>query len=135
MEVMMRKAFYGLVIAGIAAGGLALVQARDKVAEPEVRPVGEPRNCVTTHQIRSTKVIDERTIDFKMADGKTYRNVMAYSCPGLKFEERFLYKTSTSQLCNVDIIRVLNDYGGRLREGAGCGLGKFQQIERVTPAS
>ena len=131
----MRKAFIALGIAGMASSGLAVAYARDKAPEPEIRSVGEPKNCVNTQQIHSTKIINERTIDFKMAGGKTYRNVMAYSCPGLKFEEKFLYKTSTSQLCSVDIIHVLNNYGGSLQQGAGCGLGKFQQIENVTAAS
>lgn len=97
-----------------------------------VRAVGEPVNCVSLNRIRSTDVIDDSTIDFKMAGGKTYRNSLPYSCPGLKFEDRFSYKTSISQLCSVDIIRVLNNYGGHLSEGAGCGLGKFQPVEKIT---
>lgn len=97
-----------------------------------VRAVGEPVNCVSLSRIRSTDVIDDSNIDFKMAGGKTYRNSLPYSCPGLKFEDRFSYKTSISQLCSVDIIRVLNNYGGHLSEGAGCGLGKFQPVEKIT---
>ena len=131
----MRKTLIVVGIATLASSGLAVAYARDKAPEPEVRSVGDPKNCVSTYAIRSTKVIDNRTIDFKMSGGKTYRNTLSHSCPGLRFEEKFLYRTSTSQLCNVDIIRVLNDFGGRLSEGAGCGLGKFQQIERVTPAT
>ena len=96
-----------------------------------VRAVGEPVNCVSLNRIRSTDVIDDSTIDFKMAGGKTYRNSLPYSCPGLKFEDRFSYKTSINQLCNVDIIRVLNNYGGHLTEGAACGLGKFQPVEKI----
>ncbi len=129
----MRKAVIMLSAIGIASGGIAVAYARDKA--PEVRPVGEPKNCVSTHQIRTTKIIDDATIDFKMVGGKTYRNTLPYSCSGLRRDDAFSYRTSTSQLCNVDIIRVVENYGGRLQEGAGCGLGKFQQVERVTPAS
>ena len=100
-----------------------------------VRAVGEPVRCVSLSQIRSTNVVDNSTIDFKMAGGKTYRNSLPYSCPGLKFEDRFSYRTSLSQLCNVDIVRVLHDYGGRLQEGAGCGLGKFQPVEKISSAN
>ncbi len=131
----MKKAVLILSVFGLASGGLAVAYARDKAPEPEVREIGVAKNCVTTHQIQSTRIVDEQTIDFKMRGGKTYRNNLGHSCPGLKFEERFSYRTSTSQLCNVDIIRVLNNYGGQLQEGAGCGLGKFQEIERVNPAS
>ncbi len=131
----MRKALVALGIAGIASSGFAVAYARDKAPEPEVRAVGEPKNCVSLQSIRSTRIVDNSTIDFKMAGGKTYRNSLPYSCPSLKFEEKFLYKTSTGQLCNVDFIRVLSNYGGRLQEGAGCGLGKFQQVEKVISAS
>jgi hypothetical protein len=116
-------------LATIASGAFGGSSAK-KAADP-VRAVGDPVNCVSTYNIRDTKIIDDRTIDFKMSGGKTYRNVMAYSCPGLRYEERFSYRPTNSQLCSVDIIRVLNNYSSGLQEGAGCGLGKFQLVEKV----
>jgi hypothetical protein len=116
-------------IALLSAGG-AVALSTKKTSEP-VRAVGEPKSCVTISQIRSTKVVDNSTIDFRMAGGKTYRNALPQSCPGLKFEDRFSYRTSLNQLCSVDIVRVLHDQGGRLYEGAGCGLGKFQLVKKV----
>jgi hypothetical protein len=120
-----------IILTTLAAmtGGAAGLSAK-KEPTP-VRAVGEPVNCVSLSRIRSTDVIDDSTIDFKMAGGKTYRNSLPHSCPGLKFEDRFSYKTSINQLCSVDIIRVLNDHGGHLSEGAGCGLGKFQPVEKI----
>jgi hypothetical protein len=115
------------VLSGGGAFALAIKKAPDAV-----RAVGEPKSCVTISSIRSTKVIDNNMIEFRMAGGKTYRNTLPHSCPGLKFEDRFSYRTSLNQLCNVDIIRVLNNYGGQLTEGAGCGLGKFQLVEKVS---
>jgi hypothetical protein len=67
-----------------------------------------------------------------MAGGKTYRNSLPNGCPGLRRDDAFSYRTSTSQLCSVDIIRVVENYGGRLQQGAGCGLGKFQPIEKIS---
>jgi hypothetical protein len=116
-------------IALLSAGG-AVALSTKKTPEP-VRAVGEPKSCVTISQIRSTKVVDSSTIDFRMVGGKTYRNALPQSCPGLKFEDRFSYRTSLNQLCSVDIVRVLHDQGGRLYEGAGCGLGKFQLVEKL----
>jgi hypothetical protein len=112
------------------SGGGAVAISSKNAPEP-VRAVGEPKNCVTISHIRSTKVIDSRTIEFRMVGGKTYRNALPQSCPGLKFEDRFSYRTSLNQLCSVDIVRVLHDQGGQLYEGAGCGLGKFQMVEKV----
>ncbi len=128
----MKNALVILSVIGVASSGFAVAYAREKAPAPEVRAVGEPKNCVSTYQIRSTKIIDNRTIDFKMAGGKTYRNTLSHSCPGLRRDDAFSYRTSTSQLCNVDIIRVVENYGGRLQEGVGCGLGKFQAVEKIS---
>ena len=127
----MRKSLLILTaLAALTGGASAGISAKKEPAP--VRAVGEPVNCVSLHNIRSTNVVDASTIDFKMNGGKTYRNSLPYSCPGLKFEDRFSYRTSTSQLCNVDIVRVLHDYGGQLSEGVGCGLGKFQPVEKIS---
>jgi hypothetical protein len=127
----MKKTLVLLSAIGIASSGIAVAYAREKAPAQQVRAIGEPKSCVSIQQIRSTKIIDDSTIDFKMAGGKTYRNTLPYSCSGLRRDDAFSYRTSTSQLCNVDIIRVVENYGGRLQEGAGCGLGKFQPVEKV----
>ncbi len=125
-----------LIVSTIAVLTLGATAGMSAKKEPApVRAVGEPVNCVSLRNIRSTNVVDANTIDFKMNGGKTYRNSLPYSCPGLKFEDRFSYRTSTNQLCNVDIVRVLHDYGGRLTEGAGCGLGKFQPVEKISASN
>jgi hypothetical protein len=95
--------------------------------------LGKAKSCVFIRAIRATNVIDDSTIDFKMAGGKTLRNNLPNKCSGLKFQDSFSYRTSLSQLCNVDIIRVLQNYGGGLQEGAACGLGKFQEVEEIKP--
>jgi hypothetical protein len=122
-----------LALAAITGGATAGVSGKKEPAP--VRAVGEPVNCVNIRNIRSTNIVDNSTIDFKMAGGKVYRNSLPYSCPSLKSEDRFSYRTSLSQLCNVDIVRVLHSYGGNLQEGAGCGLGKFQPVEKISAAN
>ncbi|HKR16179.1 hypothetical protein [Rhizorhapis sp.] len=94
-------------------------------------PSGKAVTCVQLRQIRNTEVRNDRTIDFHMLGGKIYRNTLPHSCPGLGFEERFMYKTSLSQLCNVDIITVLYSRGSGLDRGASCGLGKFQPMAKT----
>ncbi len=126
----MKRIVILLSVVAVATTGLAVVYAKEKKVV-EMRAVGKPVDCITAYMIRDTNVIDERTIDFKMNGGKTLRNTLPYSCPSLKFEERFSYRLTNSQLCSIDVIRVLNNYGGHLQEGAACGLGKFQQVEKV----
>ena len=126
----MRKMLLIIPALAMLSGSGAVALSSQKAPEP-VRAVGEPKSCVNISQIRSTKVVDNSTIDFRMVGGKTYRNTLPYSCLGLKFEDRFSYRTSLNQLCSVDIVRVLHDQGGQLTEGAGCGLGKFQMVEKI----
>ena len=118
-----------LVIASslLALAATGSVAAPRKGGVPIATPVGEPVNCIPLRSIRSTRVHDDRTIDFETNGRKVYRNVLPNSCPSLGFEERFLYKTSLSQLCSVDIITVL--YSSPPTQGASCGLGKFQPVQ------
>lgn len=120
----------GMSATAISGGSISERRAKALAA---YEPAGEPVDCVTLSQVRSSKVIDARTIDFTLAGGKVYRNTLPHSCPGLANEERFSHRTSLNQLCSVDTIRVLQSFGGGLQEGAGCGLGKFQPMQKVQP--
>jgi len=106
-------------------------EAEARKAEDTYVAVGEPVDCIQINRITSTRVRDDKTIDFLLGS-KIYRNTLPNRCPSLGFEERFSYATSINQLCNVDIIHVLyTTGGGGLQKGAGCGLGQFQQVEKV----
>lgn len=123
-----------LVVASLlASSGVALAK-REPKAPPEARETGAPANCIPISQIRESRVRNDQVIDFRTGPNKWYRNTLPNSCPSLGFEERFLYKTSLSQLCSVDIITVLHTAGGSLTRGASCGLGKFQPVELVKKA-
>jgi len=85
-------------------------------------------NCVDTSRIRRTSIIDDRTIVFYMNQKKIFVNHLPYRCPGLKIAGTFSYRTSISQLCNVDTIKVIRSMGGRIDAGPSCGLGKFRPV-------
>ena len=93
-------ALASLAIGGVATAAISGESVSDRRAKAlaAYTPVGKAKDCVTISQIRSTRVIDNKTIDFTMAGGKVYRNTLPYSCPSLGFEQRFSYRTSTSQL-------------------------------------
>ena len=94
---------------------------------PAARVLGAAVSCLPTTQISNSEVRDDRTIDFRVAGGRTYRNTLPYPCPELGFEKRFAYTISTSQLCSVDVITVLHT--GGIPRGASCGLGEFVPVE------
>lgn len=39
-----------------------------------------------------------------------------------------MYRTSVGQLCDLDIITVLDDIGFGLTSGVSCGLGQFHPV-------
>ena len=105
---------------------------RDQAEKLAYAPTAAPaERCVPIAQIRETRVLDDRTVDFVLRGGDRLRNTLPVSCPGLRFEDGISYSTSLSRLCDVDIITALNRTGGGLRRGASCGLGEFQPVAKV----
>ena len=116
---------------GVAVALMSLVTpATAKMRPDNLVANGKPVDCVQINSIRQTDVRDDRTIDFILNGNKVYRNTLPNSCPSLGFERRFMYKTSLSQLCSVDIITVLYNSPDLMR-GASCGLGKFQPMQKI----
>ena len=99
--------------------------------DPPVRITGEAQNCIPLARIRQTPVRSDDVIDFEMRGGKVYRNVLPNSCPQLGLWDSFAYDTEISQLCSAEIIYVLQQTGGGVQRGAGCGLGQFVPVEYV----
>ncbi len=124
------RTFALVVIASLlASGGSAALAKRDRNQIPVATLVGKPVDCISLASIQETRVRSDDVIDFRTHGKKWYRNTLPYSCPSLGFEERFMYKTSLSHLCSVDVVTVLYSGGHGLDTGASCGLGKFQPVE------
>ncbi len=124
----MRFAIPTIAALGLLAGCASTTPPTAAVPPPPPRNTvaseAPAEQCVQLTRIREAKVVDDRTIDFILRDGKVLRNTLPSSCPQLGFEKAFSYSTSISQLCSVDIITVIIQGGGP-RTGASCGLGKF----------
>jgi hypothetical protein len=127
-EIAMSRMIAATLLLAAAAAMTMPADARPLKPEQEakIKPAGKAVRCIQLNAIRSSRVRDDRTIDFYMAGGKVYRNRLPYACSGLGFEERFSYATSLAQLCSVDIITVLRSPPGI--GGPSCGLGDFQPI-------
>lgn len=118
--------FVGSLTLAIFAG-LAPVAAKAPAPAPQPVAVGPAMACLPLRSIRSTTVIDDRTIDFHVGGRRVYRNTLPFSCPQLGFQKAFSYATSQSQLCSLDIITVFVQ-GSPGLQGASCGLGRFTPI-------
>ena len=111
--------FVALVTVCLTAFMPAAAQAQDDETDGSVR-------CISINRISSTQVLDDHNILFHMRGGTIYRNELPHRCPGLRLEKAFMYRTSVSQLCDIDIITVLTDHGFGFTPGPSCGLGRFQ---------
>lgn len=92
-------------------------------------PDEKPVHCLSLNRIKSTEVLGDSHILFRMVDGKNYVNVLNHACPGLKRNKTIMYRTSIGQLCDLDILTVLDDVGFGFMPGASCGLGNFRPID------
>ena len=57
-----------------------------------------------------------------------YRTYLPRECPGLERNDRFAYEARNSQLCDVDVITVLEQIGVSLTPSFTCRLGEFIPI-------
>ncbi|HEV2650573.1 MAG TPA: hypothetical protein VGU69_04885 [Rhizomicrobium sp.] len=110
----------------IAAAAVAIALAAPALADtggagPE-KPGGNV--CLKTSMIDTTKVIDAKTLDFRMRNGTVWRNALRGSCPSLKFNG-FVYSTNYPEICgNLQSIRVL-------KSQTICLLGPFTKMPKT----
>ena len=134
----MKSAMTALAYTGLTLGSLtfAMTAAAQDDAEEAVSASEafvedidrEGERCISVSRLRSTHAVDDRTILFYMRGGETYLNQLRYNCPGLKLRNRISYKVMAGRLCSVDVITVLESFGGGLSPGISCGLGQFYGI-------
>ena len=91
----------------------------------------QDKTCLRLVSIDSVEAIDNQHIRFEMVNGDTYISELPNKCPGLYRNKAIMYKTSLSQLCDLDIITVLDQSGGGYERGASCGLGKFVLMDTM----
>jgi hypothetical protein len=81
--------------------------------------------CISLTRIDRTEVIDNRHIAFHMLGGDIYLNRLRRECTNLDRNRGFSYHSSTGQICAIDSISVIEDFGSDLSRGAACTLGLF----------
>ena len=120
-----------LCVLAVSLSLAAPLAAEEKAMDKSIDLVsGPPEQCVSLSRIDHTYVLDDRNILFYMHGGKIYRNHLPYNCSGLKISNTFMYRTSLNQLCNVDIITVLDSLGFGYSPRNSCGLGLFYPVSK-----
>lgn len=91
-----------------------------------------PLRCVSLSSIDRTEVIDDQTIAFYLRGGRVYLNHLARACRNLRPNQAFSYRTATGQLCAIDVINVIEDFGPGANFGDTCALGQFEPSDAET---
>lgn len=89
-----------------------------------------PLHCIALVQLREVKVLDARRIVFRTTGGKAYLSTLARDCPGLARDKAILYRPTLNQLCDLDLITVLETIGDGFTAGASCGLAPFVPLQK-----
>jgi hypothetical protein len=124
--------------------GAALLASTTTMAKPGLDPearlaralqgrvAGAPVDCITLHNVHSTRVIDHVAIIYD-AGGTLYVNRPTAGLEGLNDWDVMVTRTPTSRLCNVDVVH-LYDRVGQMQTGT-IFLGDFVPYKRVRTAS
>ena len=125
-----------LLAGTLMLGGVA--QARQQDPEAQLaqalrdRVAGEPVHCIDLHRIRSSRIIDGTAILYD-AGSVIYVNRPANGAQELTQWDTMVTRTSTSQLCNVDTVTMI-DRGSQSFTGV-VFLGDFVPYRRVRTAT
>jgi len=110
------KILFGSAV--LASSALALSAATQVQAQAQGGNI-----CLNVTEIRSSQAVDNRTIIYRMKDGKVWRNTLATPCPDLVSQAAGAYSQElhTDYLCaNTQQITV--------KTGMVCRLGEFTRV-------
>lgn len=122
----------------ILSAGMAQA-ANDRTPEDQLakalngRVAGKPVDCIQQQNIESSRIIDKTAILYEMMGGTIYVNRPTSGASSLRSDLTLVTNTHTSQLCNVDIVR-LYDSTARMPSGT-VGLGAFVPYPRPERAA
>lgn len=115
------------LITWLGVMGISFVAATAYAVEnPPASENGQ--RCIRISEIKRTEVVDDQNILFHLYNKRTFNNRLPHSCSGLGQTKAFQYKTSQTELCNVDSISVLHNTAGSLLPGVPCPLGMFEPV-------
>lgn len=113
------------------SGALALSASLPAAAQNDDDAERTPAQCISMGRVRTTTVVDERSILFYLRGGRIYLNILDRTCLGLHRNGTFTYSVQSGaryvRLCDSDTITVLESAG----RGFNCGLGEFHPVSEL----
>ena len=125
-----------LLAGTLMLGGVAQAKPQDREEELaraiQGRVAGEPVQCIDLHRVRSSRIITDTAIIYD-AGSVIYVNRPANGADQLNQWDAMVTRTSTTQLCNVDTVTMI-DRASHSFTGV-VFLGDFVPYRRVRSAS
>lgn len=143
----------GLIIAVLLLAGCATspeAESRRQEKEASINEIlaqpldptefGETKRCLSDHEYRNFRALDNRRILFEGRRDKLWINTLRARCPDLRHGAVLLVKSfSSRRICNMDTFQVSDWFEwpwyrrwpwqwGRWETGVRCSLGKFQPV-------
>ena len=111
---------------GTLAVGVLLCVALLAAAEAQNDPPAANPHCLRLATIDRTEAVGDRNILFYMKNRTIYRNELPHSCPSLKAGRPFMYRLALDQLCDTDVITMLEQHTFGFVPVESCLLGPFK---------
>jgi hypothetical protein len=117
--------------AAAAAILLALAGGANAKKAPPTDPMslkatGEPRTCIPSRANVSTKPAGNSVLMFRAGTSSWFRNELRAICPALRDDRILIFRTTTTQYCELDPFDVVDPVSG-INFGI-CSLGRFTPV-------
>jgi len=120
-----RQLYINLTLFGLVSlSGLSVAHAQQAGNDSESIP------CLKLSRIDNIDILDNNHLVFQTGVNEYYLNTLPYACNGLRLNDSLMYQTSLNEICNVDVVTVLNTIGPGFQAGPSCGLGMFEPISK-----
>ena len=124
------KAFLGILLAAATfalalpgAGAQEETGADAPPAAEDAKQERKPPRCISTTRIRSSQILDNKTIILDMAGrNNDLKMSLRYPCHQLKFHDYFFYRSFAGRLCVNDLIFD--------RGGSSCPIASFSYYKK-----
>lgn len=107
---------------------LSVEEILTQTADPE--SYGDAPRCIATRRIRSSTVLNDQYVAFRISASQYYLVQFRNRCPMLERNATISYETRSGQLCALDSVRGLIGLGSTARFGPPCQIPGFQEITR-----
>ena len=130
------------VAIGVAGAAVLAVACATTGVEPQndrlvamlenYEETGETRACLSIPTIRSIKGVNERKLLVRIGIDDYWVTTPNGKCNGItRVNNRIEYSTTLTQLCQNDILRIVDNLTGQF--AGGCGVGKFRKLREKPP--